>query len=112
MSNNIYEKVIIVINMSKMPINVFIAFFKDNTFRDTMNILKLFFLSSLLIQWTNNGIFKSPAWLTQLTQLKLILYLLSNNQIIGEGNGTPLQYSCLEKSHGWRSLVGCGPWGR
>ena len=30
----------------------------------------------------------------------------------GEGNGTPLQYSCLEKSHGWRSLVGCSPWGR
>ena len=29
----------------------------------------------------------------------------------GEGNGTPLQYSCLEKSHGWRSLVGCSPWG-
>ena len=23
----------------------------------------------------------------------------------------PLQYSCLEKSHGWRSLVGCIPWG-
>ena len=30
----------------------------------------------------------------------------------GESNGTPLQYSCLEKSHGWRSLVGCSPWGR
>ena len=29
-----------------------------------------------------------------------------------EGNGTPLQYSPLEKSHGWRSLVGCSPWGR
>ena len=28
----------------------------------------------------------------------------------GEGNGTPLQYSCLE-NHGWRSLVGCSPWG-
>ena len=32
--------------------------------------------------------------------------------IIREGNGTPLQYSCLEKSHGRRSLVGCSPWGR
>ena len=30
---------------------------------------------------------------------------------IGEGNGTPLQHSCLEKSHGRRSLVGCSPWG-
>ena len=27
-------------------------------------------------------------------------------------SSTPLQYSCLEKSHGWRSLVGCSPWGR
>ena len=29
----------------------------------------------------------------------------------GEGNGNPLQYSCLEKSHGPRSLVGYSPWG-
>ena len=28
-----------------------------------------------------------------------------------EGNGSPLQYSCLEKSHGRRKPVGCGPWG-
>jgi len=31
---------------------------------------------------------------------------------IGEGNGYPLQYSCLEKSHGQRSLAGYSPWGR
>ena len=30
---------------------------------------------------------------------------------LGEGNGNPLQYSCLEKSHGWRSLVGYCPLG-
>jgi len=24
----------------------------------------------------------------------------------GEGNGNPLQYSCLEKSHGWGNLAG------
>ena len=30
----------------------------------------------------------------------------------GEGNGNPLQYLCLEKSHGQRSLIGCSPWGR
>ena len=29
-----------------------------------------------------------------------------------EGNGNPLQYSCLEKTHGWRSLAGYSPWGR
>ena len=28
----------------------------------------------------------------------------------GEGNGKPLQYPCLEKSHGLRSLVTCSPW--
>ena len=29
----------------------------------------------------------------------------------GEGNGNPLRYSRLEKSHGWRSLVGYSLWG-
>ena len=33
-------------------------------------------------------------------------------KLSGEGDGTPLQYSCMEKSHGQRSLVGCSPWGR
>ena len=31
---------------------------------------------------------------------------------LGEGNGNPHQYSCLEKSHGPRSLVGYSPCGR
>ncbi|XDA84213.1 hypothetical protein R6Z07F_014036 [Ovis aries] len=30
----------------------------------------------------------------------------------GEGNGNPLQYSCLETPHGQRSLGGYSPWGR
>ena len=30
----------------------------------------------------------------------------------GEGNGNLLQYYCLEKYHGQRSLVGYSPWGR
>ena len=29
----------------------------------------------------------------------------------GGGHGNPLQYSCLEKSHGQRSLAGYSPWG-
>ena len=29
----------------------------------------------------------------------------------GEGNGYPLQYSCMENPHGQRSLLGYGPWG-
>ena len=28
----------------------------------------------------------------------------------GEGNGNPLQYSCLENPRGQRSLVGYSPW--
>ena len=29
----------------------------------------------------------------------------------GEGHGNSLQYSCLELSHGQRSLAGYSPWG-
>ena len=29
----------------------------------------------------------------------------------GEGNGNPLQYSCLQNPHGQRGLVGYSPWG-
>ena len=29
----------------------------------------------------------------------------------GGGHGNPLQYSCLEKPHGQRSLAGYSPWG-
>ena len=29
----------------------------------------------------------------------------------GEGNGNPLQYSCLENPNGQRSLSGYSPWG-
>ena len=30
----------------------------------------------------------------------------------GEGNGYPVQYSCLENPHGQRSLAGYSPWDR
>ena len=30
---------------------------------------------------------------------------------LGEGHGNLLQYSCLENSHGQRSLAGYSPWG-
>ena len=29
----------------------------------------------------------------------------------GEGNGNPTPVLLPGKSHGWRSLVGCSPWG-
>ena len=38
-----------------------------------------------------------------------LIALLST--VVRAGNGTTLHYSCLEKSHGRRSLVGCSSWG-
>ena len=35
----------------------------------------------------------------------------SSHMLVGEGNSTPLQYSCLENPIGLRSLVCCSPWG-
>ena len=39
-------------------------------------------------------------------------YFLSTMSTDGEGNGNLSQYSCLEKSHGQRSLAGYSSWGR
>ena len=30
---------------------------------------------------------------------------------LGEGNGNPFQYSCLENAQAWKSLVSYNPWG-
>ena len=40
------------------------------------------------------------------------IYIYIFLQTYGEGNGTPLQYSCLENPMDGGSLVGCSPWGR
>ena len=32
-------------------------------------------------------------------------------ELVREGNGNPLQYSCLENPHRQRSLAGYSPWG-
>ena len=39
------------------------------------------------------------------------VWSLSQGRSPGEGNGNPLQYSCLENSTDRRSLVGYSPWG-
>ena len=57
-----------------------------------------------------HGVAKSQTGLNLWTTINYII-LLNSIATIREGNGTPLQYSCLEKSHGQRSLVGCSPWG-
>ena len=33
-----------------------------------------------------------------------------SGRYLGEGNGNPLQYSCLENPKRWRSLAGYTPW--
>ena len=46
-------------------------------------------------------------------ELFLIQWTVNSEQLLlGEGNGTPLQYSCLENPMDKRSLVGCSPQGR
>ena len=37
--------------------------------------------------------------------------ILGLGSYLGEGNGNPLQYSCLENPMDRRSLVGYSPWG-
>ena len=37
---------------------------------------------------------------------------MTNEGLIGEGNGNPLQYSCLDTPHGQKILAGYSPWGR
>ena len=47
-------------------------------------------------------------------QVKDLGLIPGSGRSLGEGNGNPLQYSCLLQysSHGQRSLEGYNPWGR
>ena len=45
------------------------------------------------------------SWVSQRLYFPLLV-------VPGEGNGIPLQYSCVENPPGWRNLVGYSPWGR
>ena len=64
--------------------------------------------------WPSPGTRQPPAHLSQKLRASLTPHRMFSNSALdtavsGEGNGTPLQYSCLEKPHGQRSLVGCRP---
>ena len=60
----------------------------------------------------------SWAWLCFNWLILIIITFIIINSVIhrlippGEGNGNPLQYSCLENLHGQRCLAGYSPWGR
>ena len=42
--------------------------------------------------------------------INITLDLSNKMSYNGEGNGNPLQYSCLEKPHVQRTLAGYSPW--
>ena len=46
-----------------------------------------------------------------LSQVSLSAHYWKYLLLPGEGNGNPVQYSCLEKFHGQRSLASYSPWG-
>ena len=50
-----------------------------------------------------------------LPEVELVSFLItkfySSNVYFGEGNGTPLQYSCLENPMDGGAWWGCSPWG-
>ena len=50
-------------------------------------------------------------WVFLLEEVPPTSIFSSLGWLVGEGNGSPLQYSSPGKSHGWRSLVGYSPWG-
>ena len=56
------------------------------------------------LRWTN----LDPVIQSKSERENKISYI---NTYIGEGNGTPTLVLLPGKSHGWRSLVGCSPWG-
>ena len=60
-------------------------------------------------QATVPGVAKS--WLYKIS-LHAMCQGYKSGIIQASGNSNPLQYPCLEKSHGQRSLVGYSPWGR
>ena len=55
---------------------------------------------------------KSPSKQVLLSPLMMRVKEVTRGHTPGEGDGTLLQCSWLEKSHGGRSLEGCSPWGR
>ena len=45
------------------------------------------------------------------SEVQARVFTLESGRSCRRGHGNPLQYSCLENSHGQRSLAGYSPWG-
>ena len=73
--------------------------------------IKAVYCHPVYLTYMQSTLWEMLGWRKHKLELRL-LGEISITSDMGEGSGNPLQYSCLEKSHGWRSLVGCSPWGR
>ena len=82
--------------------------------------LRLFSLNLISLNsdmWLNNRWDNSKNKFLKTNNLENILLITNNLEgtimiLNGEGNGNPLQYSCLENPRDRGSLVGCCLWGR
>ena len=61
--------------------------------------------------WISSCQWFEKKWTSSFRSHKLAWEEIENMNSPISINGISLQYSCLEKSHGCRSLVGCSPWG-
>ena len=73
--------------------------------------VKAVYCHPVYLTYIQNASCEMPGWMKHKLESRLTGEISVTSDTQREGNGNPLQYSCLEKSHGWRSLVGCSPWG-
>ena len=60
-----------------------------------------------MVQWQRTCL---PMQEIEETQVQSLGSIPGSGRSLAGGNSNPLQYSCLENSHGQRSLVGYSPW--
>ena len=68
---------------------------------------------SVLMRWMNlETIIQSEVSQKEKTHISYIYVLIRNLEAWLENEWHPTPVLLPGKSHGWRSLVGCSPWGR
>ena len=65
----------------------------------------------ILLLWLSNIPLLSKESACNAAAERDVVLILGSGRSPGEGNGNLLQFSCQEKSHGWRSLADPSPWG-
>ena len=96
------------VNEMQMPSTAYILLFCPEIKKKRKSSLWLGYLKLLSVIWGFSGgsvVKNLPA------SAGYVGLIPGSGKSPGEGNGNPLQYSCLEKSHGQRSLAGHSAWG-